>query len=659
MAVSKMHKLTIIAEQKNSEQLLRGIQSFQGVQLRDVFTESANNAWVKKYFPETKPQTAQTESQHLTKMIERINASTQFIAHYGSTKEKGLHLNRQKLSLKELEQRVTPDELEAELQAVEALQEQFTTLNSQETELTEKEQLLIQWQQLDVLPTQQLKTSDWQLATCDVTAWETLCQALVASGSHVEEIYSDDKITNFSYLFLKAAASQVNEILQRFGAVTFVYPYPALPGAELKSVQQALKANHQAQKKLALLIGQKRIIVEKLEWAEEQLLAQRNRLQVADRYVKAGRVVTIQGWIAENELTAFKQTLAHYLELSDIYLEVSEPTKVEIAAEVPTKLNNHPLVKPFEMLTEMYSLPKYEEVDPTPWFMPFYLVFFGMMVADAGYGTLMLVATLLIDKLKILPRSTKRFVDFFKILAIPTIIWGILYDSYFGFALPYQPVLSTSKDVIAILILSIVFGLIQIFVGLGLAAREKIKAKNYLQAVSDGFAWQGILVGLVLALVGRLLLQQAALFSLGVIVAIISAVAIVIIPMVQSASKVKGLAKGAYSLYGITGYIGDLVSYTRLMALGISGGSIAAAFNMLVGFMPPVARFTVGIFLMLALHGLNIFLSLLSAYVHGARLQYVEFFGKFYEGGGKPFAPLKTEEKYLNIEERNTGGKHT
>ena len=87
------------------------------------------------------------------------------------------------------------------------------------------------------------------------------------------------------------------------------------------------------------------------------------------------------------------------------------------------------------------------------------------------------------------------------------------------------------------------------------------------------------------------------------------------------------------------------------MALGISGGSIAAAFNMLVGYMPPVARFSVGILLMVALHGLNIFLSLLSAYVHGARLQYVEFFGKFYEGGGRAFRPLKTEEKYVNIEQ--------
>ncbi len=114
---------------------------------------------------------------------------------------------------------------------------------------------------------------------------------------------------------------------------------------------------------------------------------------------------------------------------------------------------------------------------------------------------------------------------------------------------------------------------------------------------------------------------------------------------------------GVYDLYGVTSYIGDFVSYSRLMALGISGGSIAAAFNMLIGYMPPVARFSAGVVLIIVLQGLNIFLSLLSAYVHAARLQYVEFFGKFYEGGGQAFTPLKPEEKYMNFNEESGGNK--
>ena len=167
--------------------------------------------------------------------------------------------------------------------------------------------------------------------------------------------------------------------------------------------------------------------------------------------------------------------------------------------------------------------------------------------------------------------------------------------------------------------------------------------------MNDGFAWQGILLGIILILLGTMILKNNAFVYLGGALAVLSAVCILIIPVFQSSSKAKGIAKGAYNLYGLTGYIGDLVSYTRLMALGISGGSIAAAFNMLVAFMPPAARFSVGILLIIALQALNMFLTLLSAYVHGARLQYVEFFGKFYTGGGRSFKPLKTVEKYVNI----------
>ena len=142
--------------------------------------------------------------------------------------------------------------------------------------------------------------------------------------------------------------------------------------------------------------------------------------------------------------------------------------------------------------------------------------------------------------------------------------------------------------------------------------------------------------------------------TIGSSIAIIAAVAIVVITVLSSENKWGGLASGLYNLYGISGYVADVVSYTRLMALAVSGGSIASAFNMLVGFLPPIARFTAGIFLIVALQGLNIFLSFLGAYVHGLRLQFVEFFGKFYDGGGRALKPFKTYEKYVDIKQQKS-----
>jgi len=279
-----------------------------------------------------------------------------------------------------------------------------------------------------------------------------------------------------------------------------------------------------------------------------------------------------------------------------------------------------------------------------------------MMVADLGYGILMLFVTTFALKKLTLSKGVARFMKLFQYLSVSTIIWGLIYGSCFGAQLPFY-LLSPSKDFMAIFGISMVFGGIQLFTGLFLAAKENIKKKDYLQAVNQGFSWQAILAGIIIAAAGKMVLASNALFILGVIVAIIGALCVLLIPAVTGKSKVGGFFMGLYELYGVTSYIGDFVSYSRLMALGISGGSIAAAFNMLVGYMPPAARFTAGAVLIVALQGLNIFLSLLSAYVHAARLQYVEFFGKFYNGGGRAFKTFKPKEKYVNFNEEN-GGKN-
>ncbi|WP_430621255.1 V-type ATP synthase subunit I [Enterococcus sp. DIV0800] len=651
MAVSKMSKLTLIAQKGYSEQILSAIQGFQGVEIRDLFQQTVSNQWVENYFNELDPLPNQDALTKLDNQLEEITHAIQFVEHHGSSREKGLHLKRKRQTLRKLEESFDESALFSELASIQDLEQRFSSANERQRNLHEQEAILLKWQALDFLPKEYaLHSTKCFLGTVDASNWELFEHEVKERQFHYEIIYSDDQIVNFVLLYLRGEQAAVQEVVHQYSVAAFTYNYAQLPKLELARIQTATLELVEEQKKLTRLIGQKKIVIEALETAEEVLLARKNRWLIHDRFIKDDKVFLIQGWIEKDSFIDFETFVGESIGKENLYLEIEEPTDTEIQEEIPTKLKNHAVVRPFEMLTEMYSLPKYHEVDPTPWFMPFYFVFFGMMVADAGYGALMLVATTVALR-TILPRGMERFMRFFQILAIPTIIWGLIYNSFFGFSLGYPPILSTSDDVISILILSIVFGVIQIFIGLGLSAAENIKAKNYLGAVSDGFAWQGIMIGAIIGGLGKMLLNNQSLFMIGVGLACLSALLIVVTPMLQSKSKIKGLAKGAYNLYGITSYIGDLVSYTRLMALGISGGSIAAAFNMLVGYMPPIARFSVGILLMFALHGLNIFLSLLSAYVHGARLQYVEFFGKFYEGGGRAFRPLKTEEKYVNIEQ--------
>lgn len=660
MAVTKMKKLTIIAPKNHQASLLKTIQGLQQLQIRDVFVQSVSNEWVKTYFKEIKPVDYQNEMTTNQQLVSKINEAIQFILHYGNLKQPKNVLKRQNLSLAELEGLHEHFDLEAELANIQQLQEKWQTSEQSLRKLNEKEQDLFAWQKLDIIPNQfASKQVRLQLATVASENWLAFEQASQQLPElYLELIYDDTKEAHFAMVYLESLAEQVKHFASQFSAVEVHLAIEQTPSQAIKQIDQQVKALVQQQKELALEIGQKRQLIAQLQLSEEYLLAKIERYQALSQFVQTEHLFVLQGWVGQTDCQELTQALQSSVPYEEVYLSFEEPTAAEIQEEVPTKLNNHPIVRPFEMLIEMYSLPKYDEIDPTPWMFPFFLVFFGMMVADIGYGVLMLVATTVALHTQVFKKGTERFLRFFQVVSIPTILWGFIYNSCFGESLPYKPLLSTQEDVIQILLLTVSFGFIQIMVGLALAGYQNVKRKDYLGAITNGFAWQAILVGLAIYAAGTFLNLGTLVGQLGIVIALIGVASIIFIPTFTNKSKVLGFVGGLYQLYGISSYIGDLVSYTRLMALGISGGAIAAAFNLIVGFMPPVFRFTIGLVLLVALHALNIFLSLLGAYVHGARLQYVEFFGKFYEGGGKVFQPLKSAEKHVNIrwKKQNNGG---
>lgn len=654
MGVTKMKKVTIISERSYQDSLLQAIQGLQNVEVRDLSQSVENNDWVQQYFSTAFEEVKEADVSEIHLLQTQINELVQFIQHHGKNKDKIKGLKRRYISLQEIEKNFDQQQLRQELSEISELKQRWEDAQQLQEQLLQEETWLTRWQYLDVAPTQvQSVSTELLLAEVSSQAASELIEELnQLELVHYEEVYFDDSNVSFALVFPKDLKATIQDLLTNYSAEIAKYPYEVTPKTALQQVKEQLKTLHKEGQKLSKQIGKKKLVIGELQWAEEVLLAMEEREKLKNQFVQSAFLVVLQGWISEDEVSLMVSELAELFGQDTIYLDFENPTDYEEANEVPTKLKNNALVEPFEMLTEMYALPNYNEVDPTPWMMPFYLVFFGMMVADLGYGLLMLIATTAALKLLVLPTGMLKFAKFFQILSVPSMIWGLIYNSCFGASLPIPTLLSTQDDVIQILILSVIFGLIQILVGLFVAAKEHIKKKEYLDAVGNGFAWQGILIGLGLMVVGSMLLDNAVLSTAGKVLAIVSAISVIVVPIIQADSKLTGFAKGAYDLYGVTGYIGDLVSYTRLMALGISGGSIAAAFNMLVGYMPPAARFTVGILLLIALQSLNIFLTLLSAYVHGARLQYVEFFGKFYSGGGRKFTPLKTAEKYFTIEKK-------
>ena len=352
----------------------------------------------------------------------------------------------------------------------------------------------------------------------------------------------------------------------------------------------------------------------------------------------------LTGWIpavSEPELTA-------KLSGFDCAWELEEPSKEEYS-KVPVSLKNTAVARPLGMVTEMYSLPAYGSIDPNPLMMPFFVLFYGGMMADMGYGLVMIIASLYVKSKKIGEGAMKQLFDLMFLCGISTFVIGILTGGLFGDAptqivgllgntkdyVLYKPLLDPIGDPITILIGALALGFLHIIFGMGIKMYMKIRDGNALDGILDVVPWWLLFAGI-------------AFGALGVtwVVAIVGAASLVLTQGRAKPSIVGKIIGGLASLYDITAYFGDILSYSRIMALMLAGGVIAMVFNKVGAMTGNIVTFLI---IFLIGHALNIGLNLLGCYVHDLRLQCLEFFGKFYEDGGRPFKPLSVKTKYNNL----------
>jgi V/A-type H+-transporting ATPase subunit I len=647
MAIVKMNKFTLLAFESKKEALLEKLQAFSSAEFINLQDE--NFLEENTSLEGLKKDVIDSDLAKWEEQLSKVKFALQFLDNYVPKQSlmKTLKTEKLSISMEELKEKVQNSNWEEIYDKVKGREETLAKLDNEKTKLQTIVTSLTPYEAFDgqLSSLEELNEISYFLGSITNQYKDNLISEL--NDCYVEIISKTNQDTYFIALCNKSNKESVEEALRGFGFTPFKTDEKGNP----------LKLIHEYNDRIGVIDSDKFIIKEdlagfeegmkKLQLAYEYFNNLVSRKTISTNFLKTESTTLIQGWVPikyNKKLTGIAESILG----EDYYLNF-EDVKDEEIEDVPISLENNDLNSSFQSVTEMYALPRYDFIDPTPFVTPFYLVFFGMMVADAGYGILMLIGTILALKFLHFDDGMKKMIKFFHYLSYPTILFGWLYGGYFGDLIKFWHPIDTTNDVMTILAMSVAFGAIQIVFGLLVKAAVLIKVGKPLDAFMDAGSWLITLFSLGI-MAGGMYAGNETLSSVGKYGSIIGALLIVFTQGRMMASPGGKVGQGLYELYGITSYVGDLVSYTRLMAIGLSGGSIAGAINLIMGMIPgPLGTFLFGPLIFVIFQTVNLGLSLLSGYVHTLRLTYVEYFGKFYDGGGKAFKPFESKNEYINL----------
>lgn len=669
MAVLQMQSISIYALKKDRKKILELLQQRGVVEVSDSMPED-------DVFHKMDVSVAESI---LTKNIESAKEAISILDKYVPTSESMLSMleGREEIKVEQYDEFYNEhDSIVRIAGRIEALQKKIAEGKSEVLKLNAQIEILNPWHNLDI-PFNQTSTkhtsilngmlpSKWTLEMI----YEVLSENLPVE---VKIISSSKEQTCIFLVCLKNNQESVLESLRGVGFSQKISMSRRAPMVKEKALQEEVNKIEVDISAAEEEIKSYSILREKIKFLADYDTMRHDKYQVIGRLRQSNKVMVLTGYIPEREA---EETARNLESNFDVVVEC----ETALEGDVPILLENKGFTSPLESTVEGFSLPGKGEVDPTFSVSIFYYMLFGLMLSDAGYGILMVGACgFALYKFKNMEESMKKTMKMYLLCGLGTIFWGVMFGSYFGDALDIISETFFGKKVtipavwfypvnepMRMLIFSMLVGIIHLFSGLFMKAIQYARQKQYKDILYDVIYWYVLLTSCIVILLSMdIVVDMFALNifipSIGVTIAgvsaVLSTIGIICTSGRESRNPFKRFLKGLYGFYGITGYLSDVLSYSRLLALGLATGVICTVINKMAA-MGGSGVFGVIVFIAVFLlgHLMNFAINALGAYVHTNRLQYVEFFGKFYEGGGRRFSPFGVKTKYYKFKENENNG---
>ncbi|NLZ54086.1 MAG: V-type ATP synthase subunit I, partial [Thermoanaerobacteraceae bacterium] len=633
MAIVSMKKMHLLGLKREKGKILRALQKTGVVEVIDIVEDEVTEDALEQGSEVQTNYVNQELNKELLELetkLSDLKFGIDFLKPYVKSTNPLIH-GKPNIKKDELSEILSKENsIFDSLQAVFDLDKQISQLKTEESKLQTQIEMLSPWRSLDI-PLEELGETRKTVFVAAVMprksrleldkriSEEGFLAEIITLGESQDDVYT-------LVVYHKEYKGHIENLFKEFSVN--LQDFTNFEGTPKQLIIAAEKRLKDIEKERATIKDKSKKLSDNIKYFEilyDYYTVKKDRKSAFLKVTDTDKTFSMQAWLPEEHEEFIKSKVSKVTDT--VYMEFSAPSDED---DIPVLLSNGKLVEPFEVITELYSLPDPRGIDPNVYMAPFFFVFFGMMLSDAGYGIIMsLLAGYALLKFKLVGTG-KKFAAMVFLCGISTVIWGAIFGGWFGDLITLKPLwINPLDNPLSVLILSFVMGVIQIYAGIILNAYKNIRAGQVADAFMDQGLWLVLLTGL-------LMFVKPELAPVGKYMAIFGAVGLILTQGRTQKNIIKKFTSGVLSLYDITGYLSDVLSYSRLLALGLTTGVIATVINTMAKTIP--ANFIGYVAMALIIiggHVFNLAINVLGAFVHSSRLQYIEFFGKFYDSGGR------------------------